>query len=567
MSPNPNPDAAAVVRSIADEYVAEVTRRFPGVEESLGGTRSADRWSDNTLAGRRAWEARQDELLARLARVDEGALFGRPEWLVHGMLREELESSVAQRVCRTELWGGVDQIFGWHIGATDAAATQRVGTAEHQARALARFRALPRFVDAEIANLRAGLAAGYTAPRANVERVIEQVQGMLTDDVTASPFYSPAERDSTSPAFRARWAALLRSDVYPAMGRYLQFLRTEYLPRARTEPGLSAIPNGRECYRAVVRGQTSVDRTPEQMRDASRAARAALDAELAPLALKVTGAADLREARSRLKTDTKLAFASREARLAETRALVEALHAGLPKLFSRVPTTPIVVEPAPAYAERSRPPAWYDTAPLDGSRPATYYINLYNSEQTPRTDLGASASHEAWPGHHLQIAWVAEKEVPHPVMRLLSTSAFVEGWGMYAERLAYESGVIEDDLLRAGILAHLGDALLALELDPGIHAFGGTREAAVDSMMAISGRPRAQAESYADRHAATPGQLVTYMTGYLEIMRLRERAKRELGDAFTLPEFHDVVLDDGPVTLAMLERKVDRWIAAKKAGR
>jgi uncharacterized protein (DUF885 family) len=195
-----------------------------------------------------------------------------------------------------------------------------------------------------------------------------------------------------------------------------------------------------------------------------------------------------------------------------------------------------------------------------------FFINLVDAERAPRTELSTSTTHEGWPGHHLQIAWAQERAVPHPIVRLLGTGSFVEGWGMYAERLADEIGAFRDPVMRAGIYMHLADAMLALEIDPGMHVGGWTREQAVDSMMRISRRPRVQAEVYADRHAATPGQLVTYMTGYLEIVRLREQAKRELGGAFDLRRFHDVVLDDGAVTLPMLRTRVERWIAREAAG-
>jgi uncharacterized protein (DUF885 family) len=167
----------------------------------------------------------------------------------------------------------------------------------------------------------------------------------------------------------------------------------------------------------------------------------------------------------------------------------------------------------------------------------------------------------------MQLSWVRERPVSHPVQRLLGTGSYSEGWGMYAERVAYETGMFDDDLMRAGLLGHLVDALVGLEADPGLHVFGWTRAAAVDSMMAISGRPRAQAESYADRHAATPGQMASYMTGYLEIVRLREEARRALGDRFDLRAFHDLVLDDGAVTLPMLRTKVERWVAARRGER
>lgn len=558
-------DPAAQVRAIADAYVAEVTARFPGTEEALGASRSPDRWSLSTPAQLREWEGRQDAFLAQLEAVDEDALFGKPEWLIHGMLRESLVSSRAQRVCRSELWGNVDQIFGWHLGVSQAAVEQRVGTAEHRARALSRFRQIPAFAAVEIANAREGLRLGYTAPRVNVERVIEQIGGMLPDDVTQSPFWSPAQRDS-APGFAGEWRAVIADSIYPALRRYRDFLQSEYLPKARTESGLHAIPNGRECYRGIVRAYTSLDIDPRELAAAGRAARAGLEAEMQPLAAQLTGEADLRRARVRLKTAPEFTFGSREAKLSATRAQLDSIRAVLPRAFSRVPTTPLVVEPAPSFQERSSPPAWYDRAPLDGSRPGTFYINLHNAERAPRMDLATATTHEGWPGHHMQIAWIQEREPVHPIMRLLGTSAFSEGWGMYAERLAYEMDIFSDDLQRTGLLSHLSDALVALEIDPGMHVDGWTRQQAVDSMTTISGRPQAQAEVYADRHAATPGQMVSYMTGYLEIVRLREQARRELGAAFDLREFHDVVLDDGAVTLPMLRAKVERWIATKKSG-
>lgn len=567
---NPSPDnvpaspTAAEVRRIADAYLADVIARFPGTEERLGSGPAPDRWSDNSLAFARHWERAQDTYLAQLRGIDADALFGQPEWLILGMLRESLEASVARRPCRTELWGEVDQIFGWHIGVSSQAGVARVATPEDRARTLARWRDLPRFAATEIENAREGLRTGYLAPRPNVERVIQQLRGMTPDSVEGSPFWAMVTA-SPDAEFSRQMAAVIRNDVYPALRRYTEFLETEYLPRARTTAGLWALPDGEACYRGIVRGYTGMDMSPEEMQRAARAARMELEAELLPLARQVTGETELGAARQKLKSDPRFAFASREAKLQAARGQMDTLRMLMPRAFSRVPETPVVVEAAPAYTEASRPGAWYDRAPMDGSRPATFWLNLGNAERSPRMDLSTATSHEGWPGHHLQVAWGQERPVPHPVMRLLSTGSFVEGWGMYAERLADEIGAFQDPLMRAGIYSHLADALVALEIDPGVHVFRWTREQAVDSMMSISRRPRGQAEVYADRHAATPGQLISYMTGYLEIMRLREQAKRELGDRFDLREFHDVVLDDGPVTLPMLRAKVERWIATKRS--
>lgn len=559
----PSSPQAAQVRRIADAYVADVSERFPGVRAQLGPAPAPDRWIDNSLAFQADWDRAQDGYLAQLRAIDASALFGQPEWLVLGMLRESLEASAAQRVCRYELWQNVDQIFGWHINVSNEAGIPRVETPEDRARTVARWRDLPRFASTETENLRAGLAAGYTAPRPNVERVIQQLRGMTPDSVEASPFWALTTHGDDA-AHSRQMAAIVRDVVYPTLRRYLAFLETEYLPRARTDVGLWANPNGAECYRGVVRGYTSLDIAPQELQAAARAARLELEAELAPLARQVTGEADLGTARQILKTDPRFAFASRDAKLAAARAQMDTLRMLMPRAFSRVPETPVVVEPGPAYAEASRPGAWYDSAPMDGSRPATFWLNLGNAERSPRMDLATATSHEGWPGHHLQQAWIRERPVVHPVMRLLGTGSYVEGWGMYAERVADEIGAFGDPLYRAGVYSHLADALVALEIDPGVHVFRWTREQAVDSMTTISRRPRAQAEVYADRHAATPGQLISYMTGYLEIMRLREQARRELGAAFDIREFHDVVLNDGAVTLPMLRAKVEHWIASKR---
>lgn len=562
-SPAPASSEAVEVRRIADEYLAALIRNFPGTQESLGSGPAPERWSDNSLAFQAAWSREQDAYLHRLRAVNADGLFGQPEWLIHGMLRESLEGAAATRVCRFELWSEVDQIFGWHIGASQQAAIARAETPEDRARTLARWRDLPRFVGVEVENLRTGLAAGYAAPRENVLRVIEQVQGLVPDSVQASPFWALTTR-SDDPAYVREMTDIVRGDVYPALRAYLAYLQTDYLPRARTDVGLWSLPDGAACYRGVIRRSTSLDVAPEELARLARAARMELEAELRPLATAATGETELGAARERLRTDPAFAFGSREAKLAAARAQIDTLRTLMPRAFSRVPTTPLVVEPGAAYLERSRPGAWYDDAPMDGSRPAVFYINLGNAERAPRMELSTATSHEGWPGHHLQRAWLQERPVPHDVIRLLGTSAFTEGWGMYAERVADEIGAFGDPLMRAGVYAHLADALVALEIDPGIHVGRWTREQAVDSMMSISRRPRAQAESYADRHAATPGQLITYMTGYLEIVRLREHARREMGAAFDLRRFHDVVLDDGPVTLPMLRAKVERWITSEK---
>ena len=248
-SPSPGTPAsagAAQVRQIADEYLAALIQNFPGTQEALGSGPAPDRWSDNSLGFLASWSREQDGYLARLRAVDADGLFGQPEWLIHGMLRESLEGAAATRACRFELWGEVDQIFGWHIGVSQQAGMARVATDADRARTLARWRDLPRFVRVEMDNLRAGLAAGYAAPRDNVLRVIEQVQGMIAGFRGGVAVLGADHAASERPGgTRGRWPPSSATTCTPPCAAYLAFLQADYLPHARTDPGLWSMPGRR----------------------------------------------------------------------------------------------------------------------------------------------------------------------------------------------------------------------------------------------------------------------------------------------------------------------------------
>jgi uncharacterized protein (DUF885 family) len=221
----------------------------------------------------------------------------------------------------------------------------------------------------------------------------------------------------------------------------------------------------------------------------------------------------------------------------------------------------IVVVPYPEFQERAGVPPSYQRAPDDRSRPATFLVNLGRPE---RMAVGNAVAHEAYPGHHLQRIAASQATTTHPVMRTLGVSAFSEGWGIYAEDLGAEMGLYETDLDRAGHLVHLLDVMVAYYLDAGAHVRGWTREMLVDSMYVLGGRTRAQAGDYADRHAAMPGQLATYFVGYRTIRASRADAERRLGTRFDLPRFNREVVRDGTITLASLQAKLDRWVAAER---
>lgn len=548
--------AAARVTAIADAYVREYKAAYPenAIYAGFSDVRP-ERFSDNSLAALAAWRRREDAWAAELARIDARALWGRPEWVTVGFLREAVDASRQMRVCRNELWG-VNQMSGWQTVISDMAEQQEVGTPEARARALRRWGDLPRYVDTEIANLREGVRQGYTAPKRLVELVIPQLDAYLAAPPDSSPLASPLQRDS-SPEFRAAFTALIRDRIDPAIRRYRDFLANEYLPRARSAIGVAANPNGRACWEASFRGYTSLQRSPEETSRLGEATVARYEREAGEVGRRLFGTADLDTLRRRLADDPSNRFAGRDEMLRFTRDLIRRAREASPRYFGHLPKAEVEVVPIPAYKEQTAS-SGYQPAPQDGSGPAQYEINLYQPERQRRATAEVTAFHETFPGHHLQIGTAQELGTLHPVTQLVGNGAFVEGWARYAESLAEEMGLYSP-------AARIGRRLWpahGMVVDPGIHLFGWTRERAIAYVERAS---PVRAPALVDRVIAWPGQLTSYDTGGLEIFALRERAQRELGPRFDLKAFHDVVLGSGAVTLPMLRENVDRWIARTRA--
>ncbi len=256
-------DDAAHVTRLADEYVREYIARNPEAATFEGLPDAPDdKLSDNSLEALAAWQAKEDGWLSRLAAIDGAALWGRPEWLTYGFLREALEGSKGLRIARPELWP-VNQMSGWQAGLAQLASIQPVGTPAARQKALARFGRVPRYLDTEIVNLKEGLRLGYSTPKPNVELTLVQLDALLETPVGDSPFFLPAKRDGDA-EFRAEWERLLKEEITPAVRRYRDFLRNEYLPKARTSVAISALPNGAEAYRALFRSMASLDRPAEE---------------------------------------------------------------------------------------------------------------------------------------------------------------------------------------------------------------------------------------------------------------------------------------------------------------
>ncbi|MEO5718561.1 MAG: DUF885 domain-containing protein [Chthoniobacterales bacterium] len=556
------PGPAAEVTRLADAYVKAYLERFPENAAFAGITLPHhDRFFDNSFAASRVWEQREDGWLKDLSKIDEAALVGKPEWGTYGFLREALEAARGVRVCRQELWT-VNQINGWQATLPDYLGLLPLGNRQGREGLLKQWRTLPQFLENDVTNLKAGLAAGYSTPKHNVELVIAQLDGYVDLPVEKSPLYGPALRD-TDPAFVASWKKLLSETLNPALRKYRDFLTTTYLPKARTEIGVSANPNGAACYAASLRAQTGLTVSPQEMFEKGKHGVEEQQAIAKALAKKVYGTDDLSQLRSKLDADPDNHFKTREEVMAYSQAAVDRAWQALPKAFRVIPRAKVRIEPIGAFDEEHGVPH-YVPASADGSRPGTYFISLFEPEKQLKSRVEMVAFHETVPGHHLQGAIALELPKAHPITHLIWNGGFGEGWAVYSEsKLAIELGLFSSERNQLGELVQFPTGMVA---DPGIHALGWTRQQTIDYFLAT--RPDYSsklAESQTDRIVVTPGQLTTYWAGALEIMALREQAQKALGDKFDLRAFHDEVLKSGSITLPMLREKISRWLAATRS--
>jgi uncharacterized protein (DUF885 family) len=553
-------DPTSAVTMLADEYFAGLLERSPELA-TFWGLKDARHEGviDVSPAAFDRWRAREDGWYARVAAIDPAGLDGTPVEVTHAILRESLESSRSSRVCRPELWS-VSQLSGWQVTYPRLGSLQPLGDSAARAQALTRWRAIPRLIDQNVTNLREGAKAGFTAPRGNVDAVLQQVDALIAAKPEASPFALMAGRDSTA-EFRTALIAIVRDEIGPALKRYRAYLADEYRGQARTDPAVAAIPNGADCYKAAVRAFTTLDLDPQQVHELGLREMARIETEMRTIGERSFGTSNVRALLDRLRTDSRYTFRSREELIRVAEDAVSRAKAAAPKMFNRMPKADMIVDPCQPYEEKSGCPGSYSSPSEDGSRPGRYRINAGNPRSTPRASAEATAFHEGIPGHHFQVALAAERPGAHPLTRYLFNSGFGEGWALYAEQVANELGLYSTDVDQLGRLS--SDALRAARLvvDPGIHALGWSRQQAIDYMVAHTAESKAFIESEVDRYIILPGQATAYMVGRLEIERLRRDAEQRMGDRFDIRAFHDNVLEDGSVPLALLRRKIERWAA------
>ena len=576
-----SPLAADAVAGITDPKLRDVVadhweymmRWSPTWATTLGDHRYDDKLAPRDAASIARSRQERDALLARLVAIDPKGMDD-TDRVTYALLRGRLEAEKAQDVCRFEDWlvdSGGSSVLG-ELSYLVESHTVKTPADAHNL--IARMKQGARLIDDTIANLGHGLATGRVSSQEKLRRAIEQLDAELAKPVDhwamSSPGWAtPPAPDPWPPGERARLhdelSDVVANDIEPAVERLRAFMHDQLLPKARIErEGLIALPDGPACYRASILYHVGLAMTPEQLHELGMSEVARTDRELAELGKKVLGTPDLAATIAKLRDDRSLYFSSREEILAAAQKALDRAKAAIPRFFSLLPRTDCVLREIPDYEAPYSTVAYYRQPHYDGTKPGEYFVNTYKPETRSRYELEVLTWHESIPGHHLQIA-IAQELGKLPAFRKLDGStAFVEGWGLYSERLADEMGLYSSDLDRLGKLSFDAWRASRLVVDTGIHQLGWTRKQAEDFMKAHTALTEINIVNEVDRYIAWPGQALAYKVGQLEILKLRDEARRELGPKFDIKAFHAVVLGAGAVTLPVLDERVQAWIAKTK---
>ncbi|MBO9540476.1 DUF885 domain-containing protein [bacterium] len=534
---------------------------------SLGDYRFNDRWRDLSPAARTGRARHYADTLKRLSAIDRSKLSS-DDQLNYDLFQREI-SLLAEEAALGADRMPLSHKEGIHI-AHDVVDFLRFETVKDYEDWIARMRTFPRYMDQTLALMREGKAAGLLPPRAILSRIPSQLKLQMPANPEDSPFYKPfAKMAAGIPAaeqerLRAQAREAITAQVIPAFHAFDVYFSGEYLPASPEKVGLRNLPNGEKLYAFYARYYTSTELSPSAIHRLGLSEVARIRREMEGVMAQVGFKGTLNAFFAHLKDQKQYFRADADALLMEYRALSRRIDPLLPKLFKNLPRAPYAVEAVPAELAPNSSAAYYMGPAADGSRPGTFYVNLYRSEERPTYEMTPLALHETVPGHHLQIALAQEQSELPAFRRYGGYTAFIEGWGLYSESLGHELGLFEDPYVRFGKLNMEMRRALRLVLDTGLHHEGWDRQKAIKFFLENAAKTELEATNEVDRYLGKPGQALSYKVGELKIQELRARASAKLGSKFDIREFHDVILRQGALPLDVLEKRVDAWIQASK---
>jgi uncharacterized protein (DUF885 family) len=549
------------VNDIAERFWERTLELNPVMATVYGDERYADRLEDPGPEGRAAARSLMEQTLADAGPIETDGL-PTEERITLDMLRVIAELGIEEDDQGLHQLRVVDQLNGPQQLLAQLTSFQPADTPERLEAFLARLRAYPAFMDANIGIIEEAVSSGLTAPRIVAERTIAQVERLLA--VPIEEAIVPASANVATDAARERIRDAVREHVYPADAAFLEALRGPYLAATREDPGIWSAPNGDELYRTAIRSWTTLDLDPEDVHRIGLDELEAIEAERRAIARAAGYGDDTVAYRAALGTDPANTPQSKDELVARAVEDIERAMAAAPRYFGTLPRADCVVRPVEEFKERDAPFAYYFPPAADGSRPGIYYANGYDLPSRTFTKLASTTYHEAVPGHHFQIALETENPRLSAFRRLgvrAVGGAYVEGWGLYSERLADEMGLYRSEGERFGMLDADAWRAARLVVDTGLHALRWPRQRSIDFLRA-AGLSETDAVIETDRYICWPGQALTYKIGQREIERLRRDLEVRDGSRFDLRTFHDEVLGHGTLPLATLARELPGWVVA-----
>ena len=547
------------IDQIASRYWEDVLALSPLTATVYGDERYNDRLDDPGPEGRAAERRLMERVWREAAAVPEEGL-ATEDRITRDVLLVVAEVAIEADDLAYREVQVVDQIQGPQTVLAQLTQFQPADTPERLEAFLSRLRAYGPYMDAHLDIMADGLRSGRTAARIVADRTIEQLERVLAIPIEQA--IVPAMAQVASDADRERVRDVVREIVYPADRRLLEALQGAYYAATREVPGLASAPDGATLYRHGISRWTSLDLEPEEVHQVGLDELASINDERRTIAASEGFGSDLHAYRRKLSTDLANQAPTPEALVARAMEDIGRAAEVAPRVFGRLPRAACEVRPVEAFKEKDAPPAYYFPPTIDASRPGIYYVNTYDLPSRTYSKLASTTFHEAIPGHHFQISL----EMEHPglnVFRRLGArsagGAYIEGWGLYAERLADELGLYRTPAERFGMLDAQAWRASRLVVDSGMHALGWSRQQSIDWLL-DTGLSDTDATIETDRYIVWPGQALTYMTGMREIRRLRHELEARDGARFDLKRFHDEVIGHGSLPLATLTRELPRWV-------
>jgi uncharacterized protein (DUF885 family) len=558
---------AELNRLLADEW--EYTLRTqPELATQSGDNRYNNRLSDFSDKAIADDLEHTRQVLGRFEAIDVTG-FPDLEKLNHALMLRSLREALD--TAQFKDWDmPATQFGGIHLGYAGLAFDSPFRNKKDYEDYLSRLRQIPRVLDQAMGHMRDGLRDHLMPPKYLLEKVSGQAQQIADDPLDKSPFTDPLRKfpESISEADRKELGEKIdravKNEVAPAYAKFAKFVREDYAPHGRLDPGVWALPDGEARYRHAIRHQTTTDFTADRIHQLGLKSVAEIETQMLAIA-KTQGFSDLKSFNDHIRQDSKLHAKSGQQLFDLYTNYRDQMYLKLPELFGRLPKNKLAVVRMEAYRSASAPPADYSIGAGDGSRPGRINVNEYAPEKRLLLNVEAIAYHEGVPGHHLQFSIAQELTGLPPFRKFnLDLNAYTEGWAFYSERLGKEVGFYQDPYSDYGRLQNEMWRAVRWVVDTGVHSQHWTRQQMVDYFHEHTAMDDENINTEVDRYIAWPAQALSYKMGQMKILELRARAQKELGTKFDVRAFHDAVLDQGPLPLDMLEAKINAWIAAQK---